>query len=586
MGLSLRVKIAGLVSMSLILALVYGGIHLYGNIKRSQDAKDIVMRSAFFKITSQLIHEMQVERGKTALFLGGSSSEADLKDHRVLVDKSFSEFSDSQQKQGYQDLSDINALKDLLTSARKLADDKEPTPTVIAKYTEAVVLLIESQVKISKSSILDGIEMHMLGINMLELAKEYSGRMRANMANILGAKKPLTMKQISLLQDLQSRIYTNLQSPISDISPEGKKLVENFLGGDQWKKVDATYENVFAESQTGNFSTESKQFYQDITASINGLREIILYELIDVEKTSESIRAAANRDMRLTAIILLLGTVSLIVISIVLINSLTKPLHKAIISLNEASDSIALSGGQVTEASHQVSSSAVESASALEEIVASVEELNSIVKQNAARAEEAAKLSAHGSGVAENGQKEISTLITAMNGIATSSRRIEEIITVIDDIAFQTNLLALNASVEAARAGEQGKGFAVVAEAVRSLAQRSAVAAKDISILIKESVEQVENGTRVADSSEAVLSSIVQEIKKVAVLNGEISAASNEQALGIQQINKAMTELDTSTQQNASVAEEVSASADQMNGQVSSIGQLVHTLQGIVDGAA
>jgi methyl-accepting chemotaxis protein len=290
--------------------------------------------------------------------------------------------------------------------------------------------------------------------------------------------------------------------------------------------------------------------------------------------------------MWMTIIALTLAILFVGAISWLIIRGITKPIYSAVGSLNQASDSIALSSGQVTQASHQVSAGAVESASALEEIVASIEELNSIVKQNADRASAAAQLSAHGRVSAEEGHKEMSTLIKAMTEISSSSRRIAEIINVIDDIAFQTNLLALNASVEAARAGEQGKGFAVVADAVRALAQRSAAAAKDISGLIKESVTQVENGTSVAATSETALNSIVESIKKIAVLNDEIAAASNEQSLGIQQISKAMNELDTSTQSNASAAEEVSASADQMNGQVVTIGGLVHTLQGIVDGAA
>ncbi|WP_291516348.1 methyl-accepting chemotaxis protein [Bdellovibrio sp. ArHS] len=585
MRLSLRVKITGLVFMSLVLALMYGGIHLHGNIKRSQEAKDIVARAAFFNITSRLIHEMQVERGKTAMFMGHNLSDKELQDQRSLVDKNYVSFVEAQEKQNL-NIADLKALKELYSSARQMTDEKGPVAKVIAKYTEAVSLLIDSEVKISKLSVLEGLEMHMLGVNMLELSKEYSGRLRANVANILGAKAPLSMTQIALLQDLQSRIYANLRSPLIELSSEGKLQVEDLLNGDQWKKVLATYENVFAEAQTGHFATDSKHFYQDISSSINDLHEIVLHELKSVENEAETIYTDARKAMWFTVTVLCFAVVFLVITSIILINSLTKPLHKAIISLNEASDSVSLSGGQVTQASHQVSSNAVESASALEEIVASVEELNSIVNQNATRAGEAAKLSANGTAVAENGQKEITTLITAMNEIASSSRRIEEIITVIDDIAFQTNLLALNAAVEAARAGEQGKGFAVVAEAVRSLAQRSAVAAKDISSLIKESVNQVENGSRVAGSSEVVLSSIVQEIKKIAVLNNEIAEASNEQALGIQQINKAMAELDTSTQANASVAEEVSASADQMNGQVGNIGQLVHILQEIVDGAA
>lgn len=152
-----------------------------------------------------------------------------------------------------------------------------------------------------------------------------------------------------------------------------------------------------------------------------------------------------------------------------------------------------------------------------------------------------------------------------MSEISQSSKKIEEIISVIDDIAFQTNLLALNAAVEAARAGEQGKGFAVVAEAVRALAQRSASSAKDISSLIKDSVSQVDRGSKIADSSGEVLSNIVSSIKKVSDLNNEIAAASSEQTTGIQQISKAMNQLDQASQSNAASAEEIAATSGEIN---------------------
>lgn len=252
--------------------------------------------------------------------------------------------------------------------------------------------------------------------------------------------------------------------------------------------------------------------------------------------------------------------------------------------LQDSGTQVAAAIGQLTAAGQNLSESSTSSAASLEQTVASLEELSSMVKMNSDNAKQAASLSQSSKDAAEEGQKEIAALITSMEDISKSSKKIEEIITVIDDIAFQTNLLALNAAVEAARAGEQGKGFAVVAEAVRSLAQRSAVAAKDITGLIKESVAQVERGSHVADRSGVVLNNIVTSVKKVSDLNNEISAASSEQTTGLQQISKAMNQLDEGTQANAASSEEIAASSEEISAQADQMKKLVETLNHVVIG--
>ena len=280
-----------------------------------------------------------------------------------------------------------------------------------------------------------------------------------------------------------------------------------------------------------------------------------------------------------------LGGLLVIIFGVVLGTQLAKSLTSIASQLAGASTEVRSAGGQIASTSHQVSSASTAAASALEETVSSLEELSSMVKLNAENSKQAAILSQSSSHTAEEGESEIKTLLQSMTEISASSRKIEDIINVIDDIAFQTNLLALNAAVEAARAGEQGKGFAVVAEAVRNLAQRSASAAKDITALIKDSVQKIEHGTRVADKSGGVLKNIVTSIKKVSDLNNEIAASSAEQSTGISQISKAMHGLDQSTQQNASASEELAASSEEMSSQAHLLQDLVLDLKGVIEGS-
>ncbi|WP_413288104.1 methyl-accepting chemotaxis protein [Bdellovibrio sp. HCB337] len=252
--------------------------------------------------------------------------------------------------------------------------------------------------------------------------------------------------------------------------------------------------------------------------------------------------------------------------------------------LRTSADTVTNAIQQLSAAGQALSESSTSSAASLEETVASLEELSSMVKLNSANAQEAAVLSRKSSDSAQQGEHEIKSLMVSMQEITQSSKKIEEIINVIDDIAFQTNLLALNAAVEAARAGEQGKGFAVVADAVRSLAQKSAEAAKDIHALIKESVVKVETGSKKAVESGVVLTSIVESVKKVANLNNEIATASEEQSNGISQISSAMNQLDSSVQSNASSSEEIASTAEEIHNQSVLMENVVTHLNKVVYG--
>ena len=239
----------------------------------------------------------------------------------------------------------------------------------------------------------------------------------------------------------------------------------------------------------------------------------------------------------------------------------------AVRAIRQGSETISSASGQIAAGNTDLSSRTEEQAASLEETAASMEELASTVKQNADNARQANQLAASASEIALRGGAAVSAVVGTMQDISASSHKISDIVSVIDGIAFQTNILALNAAVEAARAGEQGKGFAVVAGEVRSLAQRSAQAAREVKALIEDSVGKVGSGARQAESAGATMQEMVTAVQHVTDIMGEIAAASHEQASGIDQVNRAVAQMDEVTQQNAALVEEAAAAAGSMQDQ-------------------
>jgi methyl-accepting chemotaxis protein len=294
----------------------------------------------------------------------------------------------------------------------------------------------------------------------------------------------------------------------------------------------------------------------------------------------EALGASGNAKSTKTIMLVIIVSIviALIVLSVVIRNAISKPIKAVVESLDSASHEVTSASIQISGSSQSLAQGASEQASSLEETSASMEEMASVTKQNAINAEEAAKLVSMCSSAAENGSKIVGEMNNSMEEINASSKKIAEITKVIDGIAFQTNLLALNAAVEAARAGEHGKGFAVVAEEVRNLAQRSAAAAKDTTVLIEDSVNKAGNGAELAVKCGEALQDIVKNVMKAKELTTDITNASAEQSQGISQVSNAVHQMDEVTQQNAASAEETASASEQLSAQAQNLKEQVEML--------
>jgi methyl-accepting chemotaxis protein len=376
-------------------------------------------------------------------------------------------------------------------------------------------------------------------MRVVELVREYSeGDLRRDMEDLPGEKARITEATRAVKQRL-SAINQQIQALASaasagDFSVRGDESAFSF----EFQRMVQGLNQVMAVSDTA--LTEVSRVLQAIAEGDLTQR---------VQGRFEGVFAAMQADA----------------------NASTQRLADIVAGIQNAAEQITTAAREISTGNQDLSRRTEGQAANLEETAASMEELTSTVKQNADSARTANQLASSAAEVASQGGQIIRDVVTTMDGISGSSRKVGEIISVIDGIAFQTNILALNAAVEAARAGEQGRGFAVVASEVRSLAQRSAAAAKEIKDLITDSIERVDQGAGLVGRAGSTMEEIVTSVRRVNDIMSEISAASAEQSAGIEQVNQTITHLDEATQQNAALVEEATAAARSMEEQADAL---------------
>jgi len=442
-------------------------------------------------------------------------------------------------------------------------------------------------------------------------SKERAGIERAVLSNAF-AQKSFTDETYQRFTDLVNTQSVYLSVFRNSASKQMSKVLEDALRDDSFDQVERMRNEARQAHETGEFYTDAQYWFSTITRKINKLKEVEDALSVMVVNDAHSRLSMVSSSIKIFVAILVLSLfISLLVswiISRQLLNSISnaravavaisegylgtpvsstskdevgemlnalgrmqEKLRMIVLSAQETSSSISCGAREIFSSAASLSQRTVDQSSSLENTASSTEEISSTVRHNAERASEAQALAHEAHSYAEEGGSVVEGAVGAMCEITDSSREIEKIISVIDDIAFQTNLLALNAAVEAARAGEQGRGFAVVASEVRTLAGRSAEAAHEIKQLITRSVEKVESGSQMVGRSGETLKKIVNSVSEVRSLMDAMATAGQEQAIGVEGINRSMVEIDSITQKNSTMVNDVSLASESMKTQVQTL---------------
>ena len=431
-------------------------------------------------------------------------------------------------------------------------------PAVVTMLTKRQSLLRESFPGFDASSL--------VGQNIDQFHKN-----PAHQRGLLGDKHRLPAKAEIKVAGLEFEVNAT-----AIVDPNGN-MMGNMV---EWKDIteqkdaERQIENLIDEATRGNLAQRLEvERYEGFMRNVgDGINTLLNTVVLPIQETTRVITSLADGDLTQSMDGNFLGEFGVLRDAV---ESSMENLRNMVGQIRTAGGEITSGAAEIAQGNSDLSQRTEEQASSLEETASSMEELTGTVKQNADNADQANQLALGAREQATKGGDVVGKAVAAMGEINSSSKKIADIIGVIDEIAFQTNLLALNAAVEAARAGEQGRGFAVVAGEVRNLAQRSAAAAKEIKSLINDSVEKVDDGTRLVDESGKTLNEIVISVKKVSDIIAEIAAASQEQSSGIDQVNKAVMQMDEVTQQNAALVEEAAAASESVDEQARSLSELM-----------
>lgn len=629
MQLNLKNKILSMTLLPVVGFMILAAILVNQTWREKRSATGVREAAQAFLATSGFIHEMQRERGVTALYLGGKTPESALEKQRAVLDAKVKAFQEHVTTLDMPEDRRAAALKavDVLHAIRADVGPKAVPAEISGRFSQNVDTLIAAEIEITKLASMEGTDAMLSSVSMLEVAKESAGRLRASVLNILGQDKPIPAATVEKIDDFKSKVSPNINSPILKISDEGRKGIVDFNGSEEWKKTLATYDVVVAKAGTGKFGQDANEFYKNVTASIDRLGVVVAGEFPPLIEKTEGVAKRAATALAISSMLAAALATVLLILSWRFAKKLSANLENLATQLSGEATAVGSSSGDVATASNQLSASTTEQAAALQETVSSLEEISAMVTKNSDNATKSLEVSNTSQEVAIRGKQAVDKMIQSivdisrsnediMSEIQASNREISQIVNVINEIGnktkvineivFQTKLLSFNASVEAARAGEHGKGFAVVAEEVGNLAQMSGNAAKEITTMLESSIQKVEAtvnqtkakveslvlsgkqkveaGSETAENCGKILDEIVANVARVAQMVEEIASGSKEQSQGVMEINKAMSQMDQVTQQNAEATQQSATAASTLNQQVYTLQSIVQKLVETVEG--
>ncbi len=606
---------------------VFGSVLAYKEYKNKANGILLLARENAFATVSQLIHEQQIERGKSGLFIGSKITKEEFLAQQEKVNSLLSDLSNKMTSIESKELIDHKLKADELRKKGREAAEQKDSKNAVPNYTSSISELIVVQRVIMEGVSFNGIEGRIKSLILFENAKEGMGRLRGalNPAFSSGLKKDESDRE-NYIGYLNS-ITINLESQALQINDETRTKARQILEGDGWKKILDAF-GVFSQKyMTGDYGIDAKSFSDTITAQINLVNELLANELsINIEYLKNEVEAA-NRSFKLISSIVVGLIVFVSFISFLIVRELISSISSISSQMNNSSDNLRSVVEEIVTASESLSSAANEQAAAIQETSSSLEEITSMINIGGDHIQNATKLAEGNLSSVGNGKTIIDNMINSIESVANSNNIIsKEVdatnlelgkiiqvindlgtkIKVINDIVFQTKLLSFNASVEAARAGEQGKGFAVVAEEVGNLAQMSGQSAQEITGMLDHSMKTIDS---IIENTKNKMSKIIGDsqiaIKESVSIAGkcrdvfdqiqsssqgisdkatEVSMASKEQSSGVGEVNKAVAQLDQATQTIAKDAQGVVAISSSVSTQSIEIKNLSQNLKEIIEG--